>query len=264
MGKTLAALLKLQSIELQLVEVRNRLTIQRAAVNAQQSRIEELEGELKLHSAAYDHFVDLSNHFLGDGAHFEKEEQISRFCGRIKESFLILTSAFKDLLKGRKRFQMEYAMYFGRGQAMEGTRVFRTGDDKDVGRKFFEWDTMENVEESAAEMARALDELKYHQLAFLSGYKHSVKDGTLNAIRGLSPAQLEKELAEKYISLGPLKIPCRILPWKCHTLYKEYCRRYAELTKEDVQYFEAKFRKAFTGGYVEVMNRKAKAQQKKN
>ena len=147
---------------------------------------------------------------------------------------------------------------------MEGTRVFRVGDDKDVGRKFFEWDTMENVEESATEMERALDELKYHQLAFLSGYKHSVKDGTLNAVRSLSPAQLEKELAQKHLSLGPLKIPYRILPWKWGLLYKEFRRRYVELAKEDVQYFEAKFRKAFTSGYVEVMNRKAKAQQKSN
>ena len=77
-----------------------------------QARVEKLEGELRLRSAAYDHFVDLSNHFLGDNARFEKEEQIDRFCRRIKGSFSILTAAFKDLLKGRKRFQMEYAMYF--------------------------------------------------------------------------------------------------------------------------------------------------------
>jgi hypothetical protein len=235
---------------------------QLAAENQElQSRIEHLEHELKLRSAAYDRFVDLSEHFLGDGARFEREEQIERFCERIKNSFGILMSAFKNLLKGRKRFQMEYAMYFGMGKSMEGTRIIRTGEDKDVGKKFFEWDTLENVEESSTEMERALDELKYHQLAFLSGYKRSVKEGTLNAIRPLSPEQLEQELAEEKFSLGPLKIPYSVLPWKRGRLYKEYRRRYEDLIREDVQYFEAKFRTAFTSGYVEVMNRKAKAQQ---
>jgi len=225
------------------------------------SRLEQMEKELKLRSTAYERFVDLSEHFLGDGARFERDEEIERFCNRIKNSFGILLSAFKNLLKGRKRFQMEYAMYFGMGKSMEGTRIIRTGEDKDVGKKFFEWDTLDNVEESASEMERALDELKYHQLAFLSGYKRSVKEGTLNAIRPLAPEQLEQELAEEKLSLGPLKIPYSILPGKRGRLYKEYRRRYEDLIREDVQYFEAKFRNAFTGGYVEVMNRKAKAQQ---
>jgi len=227
------------------------------------SRLAELSGELGLRSAAYDHLADLSDHFLGDGSRLEKEEQIERFCHRIKNSFGILLSAFKDLLKGRKRFQMEYAMYFGMGKSMEGTRIIRTGEDKDVGRKFFEWDTFENVEESAAEMERALDELKYHQLAFLSGYKRSVKEGTLNVMRRLSPAELERELAHRKISLGPFSIPYRLLPWKRVLLYNELRRRYEDLAREDVQFFEAKFRSAFTSGYVEVMNRKAKAQQKR-
>jgi len=226
------------------------------------SQLEQLNRELKLRSAAYDHLVDLSDHFLGDGARFEKEEQVARFCRRIKGSFAILMSAFKDLLKGRKRFQMEYAMYFGMGKSMEGTRIIRTGEDKDVGRKFFEWGTLEKVEESSTEMERALDELKYHQLAFLSGYKRSVKEGTLNAIGSLSPVELERELARKRISLGLFSIPYSILPWGRIWLYKLFRRRYEELVREDVQFFEAKFRNAFTGGYVEVMNRKAKAQQK--
>ncbi len=226
------------------------------------SRVSELEAELKMRSAAYDHLVDLSNHFLGDQARFEEKEQIQRFCNRIKGSFDILMSAFKDLLKGRKRFQMEYAMYFGMGKSMDGTRVIRTGEDKDVGRKFFEWNTLENVEASSAEMARALDELKYHQLAFLSGYKRSVKEGTLNAIRALFPSRLEQEFIGQQVSVGPFKIPYRFLPFKRIFLYNKLCRAFEELVAEDVQFFEAKFRNAFTSGYVEVMNRKARMQQK--
>ena len=50
MAKTLPALLKLQSIELQLVEVRNRLRVQGAAVDAQQSRIAGFQEDYqKLH-----------------------------------------------------------------------------------------------------------------------------------------------------------------------------------------------------------------------
>lgn len=50
MAKTLPALLKLQSIELQLVEVRNRLRVQGAAVDAQQSRIAQFQEDYqKLH-----------------------------------------------------------------------------------------------------------------------------------------------------------------------------------------------------------------------
>lgn len=226
------------------------------------SQVRKLQAELNMRSAAYDHLVDLSNHFLGDDARFEEQEQIERFVSRIKGSFDILLSAFKDLLKGRKRFQMEYAMYFGMGKSMDGTRVIRTGEDKDVGRKFFEWNTLANVEASSAEMARALDELKYHQLAFLSGYKRSVKEGTLNAIRALFPLRLEREFAGQTVAVGPFKIPFRFLPFKKSFLYKELRHRFEELAAEDVQYFEAKFRNAFTSGYVEVMNRKARAQQK--
>ena len=231
-------------------------------IQSLETRIAELERELALRSAAYDHLADLSTHFLGDGARFEKPEQIERFCRRIKNSFAILLGAFKDMLKGRKRFQMEYAMFFGMGKSMEGTRIIRTGEDKDVGRKFFEWDTLENVEGSAKEMEQALDELKYHELALLSGYKRSTKDGTLNVIARLSPAQLEKELAERKVQVGPLAIPVQLLPGKRGRLYNEYRRRFAELTREDVQYFEGKFRNAFTSGYVEVMKQKAKVQEK--
>lgn len=50
MAKTLPALLKLQSVELQLVEVRNRLRVQGAAVDAQQSRIAGFQEDYqKLH-----------------------------------------------------------------------------------------------------------------------------------------------------------------------------------------------------------------------
>ncbi len=47
MGETLEALLKLQSVELRLVTVRRQLSRQSAAVDAQQDRIKQLEGEFE-------------------------------------------------------------------------------------------------------------------------------------------------------------------------------------------------------------------------
>ncbi len=233
-----------------------------AEKQALESRIAELETATAIQTAAYDSLVELSAHFLGSDTKFDKPEQIDVFCNRIKDSFHILLSAFKSLLRGRKRFQMEYAIYFGWDKSMDGTRVIRAGEDADVGRKFFEWRTVDTAEASSAEIARALDELKYHELALLSGYKKCVKEGTLNVLQPLSPEQLRQDLAQENVSWGPLKIPFRLAPFKNAVLYREFCRRYRELTAEDERFFEDKFRNTFRNAYKEVMNLKIRAQQK--
>ncbi len=65
MGKTLAALLRLQSIELQLAEVRNRLRVQSAAVDAQKSRIEQLQEDYqRLHHEALTRQKEVANYEL--------------------------------------------------------------------------------------------------------------------------------------------------------------------------------------------------------
>jgi len=227
-----------------------------------ESRVAELKAETGIHSAAYAALASLSNHFLGEDSRFEKPEQIDRFCSRIKDSFQILLSAFKSLLRGRKRFQMEYAIYFGWDKSMDGTRVIRAGENKDVGRKFFEWQTMDNFEASSMEIARALDELKYHELALLSGYKKCVKEGTLKVIQPLSPERLRQDLANEKVAWGPLRVPFRLVPFKRAVLYREFSRRYRELVSEDERYFEDKFRNTFRNAYKEVMNLKIQAQQK--
>jgi predicted nucleic acid-binding Zn-ribbon protein len=76
MPKTLEALLRLQSIEHQLVEVRRRLRTRSAAVEAQQTRVEQLQGEYQsLHDEHQNRQKDIAGVELDLKA---REEQVAK------------------------------------------------------------------------------------------------------------------------------------------------------------------------------------------
>ncbi len=205
--------------------------------------------EALLHQAAYDQLSELSFYLMGEKKPFERPEQIKTFCARLKFSLTVLLREFKELLKGRKLFQKQYATFATGPQS--GTQIFRVEErEREIGPYLFNWD---KPEESAVDLEKALSELKYHQLAFLSGFRASVKEGTRELLRPLDPQAIEAELSRKSVSVAGLKIPFKLAPFKHKLLWREYRRRVEELLHLEDQQLEGKFRPHFRQGYVGFM-----------
>ncbi len=231
-------------------EEREKLQQENAALRA---RVAELEQSSGLGDDAQRALSELSRNLLGIDSPFTTPEEVVRFCNRIRESITLFLNTYKKLLAGRKKFQLEYAMFFGMSQSMEGTRIWRTMDQQKLCEIFLRWDKTTEIEDTAEQLRGALNELYYHQLAFLRGYRESVKKGTLEIVYDVSPAAIEKDLAAKKIALGPIKIPFSAWPFKAGIILNEVRRRMDDLVQEDVRYFEDKFRDAFTAGYREMI-----------
>ena len=199
--------------------------------------------EAELHKAAYDQLVGLSNYLIGDKKAFSSPAEVKTFCERLKYSVSVMLREFKELLRGRKLFQKQYAM-FASGPS-SGTQIFRVEErEKEIGPYLFQWT---NAEAGAAEdLDKALHELKYHQLAFLSGFRTSVKEGTKELLKKVDPEAIERELSN-----GGFRF--KFSPFKHKRLWKEFYKRYEELLQEEEQQLEAKFRPHFRQGYIGFM-----------
>ena len=230
--------------------------------NPEQSRRAEL------HKAAYDQLVVLSNYLIGDKKAFERPEEIKTFCLRLKYSVSVMLREFKELLRGRKLFQKQYAM-FASGPS-SGTQIFRVEErEKEIGPYLFNWSQTPSAAEGsevegqstqpevAEDLDKALNELKYHQLAFLSGFRNSVKEGTKELLKKVDPEAIEKELSNGGFRLAGLKIPFKLMPFRHKRLWREFYRRYEELLQEEEQQLEAKFRPHFRQGYIGFMASKS-------
>lgn len=204
----------------------------------------------ELHKAAYEQLVALSNYLIGDKKQFEHPEEIKTFCDRLKYSIGVMLREFKELLRGRKLFQKQYAM-FASGPST-GTQIFRVEErEREIGPYLFNW---QNAEAGAAEdLDRALNELKYHQLAFLSGFRNSVKEGTRELLKKVDPEQIEKEMSNGG----------RFSLFKHKKLWKEFHKRYEELLQQEEQQLEAKFRPHFRQGYIGFMASKSGSKEDK-
>lgn len=218
-------------------------TAELAAVMEEEKKEPGEKSETELHQAAYDQLVALSNYLIGDKKTFERPEEIKTFCDRLKYSISVMLREFKELLRGRKLFQKQYTT-FASGPA-SGTQIFRVEErEKEIGPYLFNW---QNSEAGAAEdLDKALNELKYHQLAFLSGFRNSVKEGTRELLKNFDPDAIEKELAN-----GGLV--SKLSPFKHKRLWKEFHKRYEELLQQEEQQLEAKFRPHFRQGYISFM-----------
>ncbi len=208
----------------------------------------------ELHKAAYDQLVALSNYLIGDKKAFSNPAEVKTFCERLKYSMSVMLREFKELLRGRKLFQKQYAM-FASGPS-SGTQIFRVEErEREIGPYLFNW---QNAEAGAAEdLDKALNELKYHQLAFLSGFRNSVKEGTKELLKKVDPEAIEKELSNG--GLGS-----RLSPFKHKRLWKEFHKRYEELLQEEEQQLEAKFRPHFRQGYIGFMANKSGSKEEKS
>jgi predicted component of type VI protein secretion system len=150
---------------------------------------------------------------------------------------------------------------FASGPA-SGTQIFRVEErERELGPYLFRWD---KPDESAADLEKALHELKYHQLAFLSGFRASVKEGTRELLKTLDPQAIEAELTQKTVSVAGLKIPFKFAPFKHKLLWREYRRRVDELLHLEDQQLEGKFRPHFRQGYVGFMAAKPVLKEEEN
>ncbi len=222
-----------------------------------------LRRQLELSRTAYDYLVRLAHHFSGEEAPLDSPEQIRAFCERIKRSVGILVQEFRELLSGRRRFQLDYALRSG-SQAADGgakTQVFRLGDlHGDLGRFLFDWKNTSIDDASFNELKEAIDELKYHQLAILKGYEHCIKDGTLEVIKPLSPDVIRADMSARN-GAGIVALLRKLNPFQKMALWHEYEKRYQELLAEDAGRLEAKVRPVFRQGYREVMRSRTGSRQ---
>ncbi|MEW5875557.1 MAG: type VI secretion system-associated FHA domain protein [Candidatus Zixiibacteriota bacterium] len=209
----------------------------------------ELRRQVEMNRTAHDYLVRLAHHWSNQDVEFEGPEQIRAFCERIKRSVGLLVREFKELLSGRKEFQREYALHsLGAG---EGTQMIRLGDlHGDLGLYLFDWRVSAAADDDAGGLRTSIDELKHHQMALLTGYEHSVREGTLEVLRAIAPETIEQEVSGGVMG--------KLNPFGAGKLWEAYKKRYAELTAEDGGWFQSRFLPSFQRGYREYMwSRKA-------
>lgn len=212
---------------------------------------ESLRRQVELHRTAHEYLVRLAHHWSNQEVEFQSPDQIRAFCERIKRSVGLLVREFKELLSGRKEFQREYALHsLGAG---EGTQMIRLGDlHGDLGLYLFDWRESASADDDSGGLRTSIDELKHHQMALLTGYEHSVREGTLEVLHTIAPETIEQEIAGGVLS--------KVNPFSAGTLWNAYKKRYAELVSEDGGWFQARFLPSFQRGYREYMwSRKAAA-----
>lgn len=201
----------------------------------------------------------LAHHFSGEDVQFTDSAQIRAFCERLRRSVTLLVEEFQELLAGRKKVQNDWSLYSsvasGDDQAMM-TRDIRLGDiHGDLGRVLFDWRHPESTDKASADLKRALEELKHHQLATMAGYEHSVAEGARALLDSLDPVSVEREYlgvgeGTQGKSQGGLK---RFLPLRGYFLWEFYKKRFSQIASEDARWYQRQFLPAFRQGYRDYM-----------
>jgi hypothetical protein len=228
----------------------------------------KLRQQAELNRLAHDYLVRLAHHFSGEEVEFEGPQEIRTFCERIRKSIGIMVGEFRELLKGRRRFQLEYNVLptkAGSGSVMQsvgGTKILRTGDlHGDLGKYLFYWRPRKNPEEISDEedLKTAIEELKHHQMALLRGFERSLRDGIIEVLSQVSPATIasggRSSDAEDSPGAGRTANPLRAARY-----WREYIKRYEDLLSEDAGWFQRQFLPSFREGYKDYMWEKTKAQ----
>jgi len=212
-----------------------------------------LKQQVELNRIAHDYLVRLAHHFSGEEVVFEGPHEIRTFCERIRKSVAIMVGEFRELLTGRRRFQLEYdLLHAPRVTGLDsggGTRILRLGDlHGDLGRYLFYWRSTDSKEDAFdnQDLKTAIEELKHHQMALLTGFERSVREGSLEILRQVSPEAIESGDDR---SGGVSKFN----PLRAGQCWREYKKRYADLVSEDAGWFQTKFLPFFREGYREYM-----------
>jgi len=223
-----------------------------------------LKQQVELNHIAHDYLVRLAHHFSGEEVVFENPQEIRTFCERIRRSVAVMVGEFRELLSGRRRFQLEYdLLHAPRTTGLDsggggGTRILRLGDlHGDLGRYLFYWRSSDSNEDAFnnQDLKTAIEELKHHQMALLTGFERSVREGSLEILRQVSPDAIE---SGDDGSGGVSKFN----PLRAGQCWREYKKRYADLVSEDAGWYQTKFLPFFREGYREYMWAKKSSQNK--
>lgn len=200
-----------------------------------------------LHRTSHEYLERLAHYFSGEEVSFDDPSQIRAFCERIRRSVMIMVSELRQLLSGRRRFQEEFSMVSSRiaDDDIGATRMIRRGDiHGDLGKFLFDWRGEERTRQHAKALETAIDELKHHQMALLSGFRHSLKEGTRAVLEEVSPETIKKETGSGVAKLNPFRHKAS---WDL------YEKRFREIIDEDVGWYQDRFLRAFREGYLEYM-----------
>jgi hypothetical protein len=223
-----------------------------------------LRHQVELNRTAHDYLIRLAHHFSGEEVEFEDPQEIRTFCERIKRSVTIMINEFKELLTGRRRFQEKWQLIPAprpsSGIAQGGTRFIRLGDlHGDLGRYLFNWKVPRTEAESThdQDLRTAIEELKHHQMALLTGFERSFKEGTLEVLRHVSPEAIESGSSDNPDREYLARKMGLVRRGRC---WREYQKRFDELIAEDSGWFQTRFLPPFCQGYKEYMWEKKAAQ----
>jgi hypothetical protein len=158
--------------------------------------------------------------------------------------------AFSRLVRGRASFRNEF---LGMTIVSDGEVSAMLSGPAARGVEFL-LDTSLSEQEAAARNAslqRTLDELILHYMGLLEGYRTSIDEGMHKMLQKANPDLLRSQLADQSISLGPLRIPYRSIPFLLDGKIMQLTRRaHEELVREDRGVLEKRyFRPAFVKGY---------------
>jgi len=199
--------------------------------------------EAQRHKLAYDYLVRLAHRFSGEEISALDTEEIRQFCERIRRSVEIMVDEFRSLLSGRRQFQEEFSLTTvapAEGD-VGATRIFRRGDiHGDLGKLLFNWRQDQAAESDERKLREAIEELKYHQMALLTGFRRSIKAGTVAVLDEISPESISEQGGGV---LGAIS----------GGNWKKYTKRYQELIDEDASWYQRRFMTAFREGYLDYV-----------
>lgn len=221
-----------------------------------------LRQQAELNRVAHDYLARLAHHFSNEEVVFEGPQEIRTFCERIRRSIGIMVGEFRELLTGRRRFQLDYdlvpAAHSRASGPSGGTQILRLGDlHGDLGRYLFYWRPRKSEDEVSQdqELKTAIEELKHHQMALLTGFEHAVREGSLAVLEHVSP-----ETVETHLFKGGRSLFWRLSPFRAGRCWREFRRRFQHLSAEDAGWFQKRFLPSFREGYKEYMWAKIAAQ----
>lgn len=162
----------------------------------------------------------------------------------------IFLNALTRLVRGRASFRNEF---LGATMISDGELSPLLSGSTEAGMKYLLEGTASEDELAAhnAALQRALDEVVFHVVGLLDGYRTSVDDGVRRLLQKADPEVFKVQLAELKFKIGPIEIPYRFVPLLVDMKAMRLSQRaHKELSQEDRGVLEKRyFRPAFIRGY---------------
>lgn len=154
------------------------------------------------------------------------------------------TQAYVGLRKGQDQFGSQMAVSQYRDPS-DMSPLNTARDAKEVLAYLMDWGS--GGQSRTQELTSAYADIMIHQVALLNG----LMEGVRSLLQRLGPAEIEREVDNTPIKLGPLKLPRALWPFRAGARWARYVQRHREFTEEDREItaavFGAEFAKAYAG-----------------